>query len=747
MPMRLTLRTMLAYLDDILEPDDSEDIAKKIEESEFATGLMHRTRDCMRRLRLGAPPVAGRGMALDPNTVAEYLDNTLASEKVPDFEKVCLESDMHLAEVAGCHQILTLVLGEPAEIDPVSRERMYKMIVHSAASPARDVAPAIRTPGAATPASTPPPLTPAIDRQPVKRPRPEVPDYLRESKRSRALPILGTLAVAALLTFVCLLFFGPPDVRNRMLAWVGADKQGADAGDDKNAADGGEAGDGKTIDTKANGGEADGAAGQGNAGGAGSDRRGAVEPDGGEPESGLPVDDEPRGKAPTDRLIPPVSDGGDPDDPSAIADDKTPADERDWKLPEAKRSEEEPVMDEGSEPDGGADPSVPPPDPVPAGSGDDARVEPAERAVGASDSIGRYTSDHDVLLLYDKTSNSWRRLPAKAMLAAGDRLMVLPGFRPTVTLTSGIAIQPVGPTLLELAGIDAQNVPVIAVDYGRLILITVGKQKNQIKLHVGDRKALATFADAESILAVDVGLTLVPGMDPATTPAIQSFDKFATSGAIIWKEGNDVSNLTVGDSEQPKWVSPDSQTPVDKRGAGHLDKELSLKRSISLSLKELAQSRLIEVRSLSMRGLPHVGEFELFVRALNDEEQRSTWPTSVEALRTAIALSPETAAEVRSAIEKKRGPEGAELYRMLWGYSSQQLKDGAGVKLADYLNHDSLDYRVVSFWTLQNITNRTDTIYRPQEPASKRKPAVQKWRDRMNKFAPPAAGTAKAAAS
>ena len=95
--MRLTLRTLLAYMDEILEPGDREELAKKIETSDFANDLLLRTKDTMRRLRLSAPQVVGTGMALDPNTVAEYLDNVLPPDAVADFERICLESDVHWA--------------------------------------------------------------------------------------------------------------------------------------------------------------------------------------------------------------------------------------------------------------------------------------------------------------------------------------------------------------------------------------------------------------------------------------------------------------------------------------------------------------------------------------------------------------------------------------------------------------------------------------------------------------------------
>ena len=93
--MRLTLRTLLAYLDDILEPAQTKEIGAKLSESKFASDLVERLRDVMRRRRLTAPNIEGGDDSLDANVMSEYLDNTLPPRKVTDVEKKCLESDIH----------------------------------------------------------------------------------------------------------------------------------------------------------------------------------------------------------------------------------------------------------------------------------------------------------------------------------------------------------------------------------------------------------------------------------------------------------------------------------------------------------------------------------------------------------------------------------------------------------------------------------------------------------------------------
>lgn len=139
--MRLTLRTLLAYLDNILDPADADLLGKKIEDSEFATSLVRQIRGSVRRLRLDAPALDAQGVGGDLNSVAEYLDNVLPPEEVPALEKACLDNEVNLGEVASCHQVLTLVLGEAAPVTEAMRQRTYGIAptVAASATPTVDV--------------------------------------------------------------------------------------------------------------------------------------------------------------------------------------------------------------------------------------------------------------------------------------------------------------------------------------------------------------------------------------------------------------------------------------------------------------------------------------------------------------------------------------------------------------------------------------------------------------------------------
>lgn len=124
--MRLTLRTLLAWLDDTLPPTEVRQIGHQVAESPFAQELVERIHRVARQRRLTVPNSMG-SEATDANLVASYLDNELSPEQVAEFERRCLTSDVHLAEVASVHQILSLI-GQKAKVPNEARHRMYRLV-------------------------------------------------------------------------------------------------------------------------------------------------------------------------------------------------------------------------------------------------------------------------------------------------------------------------------------------------------------------------------------------------------------------------------------------------------------------------------------------------------------------------------------------------------------------------------------------------------------------------------------------
>lgn len=125
--MRLTLRTLLAYLDHTLDPADAGKLEEKVQTSTIASSLVSRIQGVLRTRTVGAPAPDAAAPNDDANTVAEYLDSTLAPELTADIERRCLESDAHLAEVAASHRVLAAALAEPTSVPSELRRRIYEL--------------------------------------------------------------------------------------------------------------------------------------------------------------------------------------------------------------------------------------------------------------------------------------------------------------------------------------------------------------------------------------------------------------------------------------------------------------------------------------------------------------------------------------------------------------------------------------------------------------------------------------------
>jgi hypothetical protein len=370
------------------------------------------------------------------------------------------------------------------------------------------------------------------------------------------------------------------------------------------------------------------------------------------------------------------------------------------------------------------------------------------------------------LLRLDRKKNEWTRLPAVgAPLSAGDMLLVLPTFRPTVTLSAGITLQIPSETLLELMAADADGAPGVKLHSGRLIVMTSGQTGSRLRLDLGTVSGEATFADADAILAVEVRRYHVPGADPEAQEPRIAADLYAASGKVDWTGADGKSSTitapqrvvlaahpgdpaTAGTEKQiPKWVGSEQMLPLNALAADALFATISDEsQPLLLELRQMADHRRVERRSIAAQCMAMLDEFEPLIRALGDENERGIWLALISDFHAALARGPATAAKVREAYQKQRGQEaGQELYRMLWGYTKEQLQGGEAAKLVGELNHDgldNLDFRVVACADLQDIMHPGQDIsrplvglydYRPDAPAASREGPVMRWQELLRK--------------
>ncbi len=728
--MRLTLRTLLAYLDDVLDPEHARVIGNKVNESGYAAQLVSRIKEVMRRRRLLAPDLSGPQMGLDPNTVAEYLDSTLAADAVADVEKVCLDSDVHLAEVAACHQVLTLVLGEPVDVTNRSRERMYALgptklgPTKSAAS-----APAVSTTSEPVAAAAPVErtLAPSVSKsmpdsesteKPFTKPAKSsefeggLPDYLKPAPVwKKAAPLVVGLLIAVM-WFVSL--------------WKEVGPKTKDAPSDASQSD--------TPPAVADRGD------------------GSQEP------VTKPMTD-----VPTDQSVAALDANGLPVKPFV----RRPANE----VPAPGDVAVKPEMP--ARPAAGAAPettvvatNTKPATPVPLTKIDDAKpevpsVKPAEKPVNEP-SVEVFLPAPEMIyssrqsLLGIQTARGWQVVPSRSTIRKGDRIAATPPFSALVEVSDlGLLLELLPGACVEILGATEKEPLVLRLVRGRLSVKRMGKEGDApfvLGLRLGKEVCRLTL----EVPQATCGLEVVPRepnsfeVDVANDPYDGHIALIEGSATFVGEVGGEDklpsqtwTSISLKDRKQPDtsrrqsplvvlpdWLdaSKSRMTNTERTYSVRFLKEVDPELLLNETLPPIATSNAQIMSMFAVRSLVATEQYEELVKALARVEFDESRSAAVSGLKSWLVQDPANRETLKAELLKSFPPENVDpIYRLLWGYNEADARNAATSKiLVDWLRHDSLAIRHLAFAQIYHLTGLKHD-YRAVNPANQRNASVDRW--------------------
>ena len=236
--------------------------------------------------------------------------------------------------------------------------------------------------------------------------------------------------------------------------------------------------------------------------------------------------------------------------------------------------------------------------------------------------------------------------------------------------------------------------------------------------------------------------------------------RFASSppdGGVVWQDTAGQKsiekpsrwNLTdagtsdpTADTAPPEWIDHEpigSQLSEQRYGAPVIESTLVSSAPAETQLLELYQGSSREGSEVARRSQQHLRRL---VSTVHRSTARLGSKSQLEdAHRNAAfgdGLNPESANKVYQALVDQRGkPAAADLYEMLCGYSADQvgrtpeeMKNGAIAKLINWLEDDSLDYRVLAVQDLWEITGKR-LMLNPADKLPERTKNVKHWRTQL----------------
>jgi hypothetical protein len=760
--MRLTLRTLLAYMDNMLEPADAEALRAKIEESEFARILMARIEAAVRQPRLTSLPLDEKGLGLDANSIAQYLDNTLSPELVPELEQFLLQSDMQLAEVAACHQALASILDSEPIVSPELKHRVRCLgspkeiaqgsnavptkrpdYFNSYESPAPAASSAAAQPHSSTVARTPAPppsIAPSASMsdslvmtdplRPAQGDWTQTNDTESSSKPSRrGLRVLITLALAILLILATLQAVGPINRLQSLWTASALTPESSDANDQDRD-------DVANADVTT---ESDSTDEPANTTGTNNEN----------PTSNLP-------QTPLASGSPSTTDSGanesNNNSLTSVPKDAMPVEKSDANSPASPPADTNPNATPNST----------------SGNGNTKPNIPLVNVQVANWSPPSESAQGHLLFARDEVNNQLVRITSATSFTHGTRLLIAPGVRNTINVNHDVAWSFYNATDVRVTtDIQMPWLTTLELRQGKAVLQDTGKsnfvdRQPQTLLRNGNTLVAIRWSEPNSAVAVEATpLWIDPTQyDPQYVGPLMALTDLRISvlqGKVEFSSmeiiadadvakfiGNDSlrQKIAVGDSvirngvdqwdavkidKAPAWVETPLERPIDRQAASDLMQILPPGARANLVIVEALQNRRAEIAAMAAQTLILSDDFSFLVGPtgmLNDDRFRSHWTTLIDAVRERISTSPESFEALKASIAAQDVQRGALLFQVLVGYSEPELKLSAAERLVNLLESEYLDERILAIYHLKRITGK-DLGFQPDRPS---RGIVQDWK-------------------
>lgn len=715
--MRLTLRTLLAWMDGLLPAADQEELGAKVAASPIAPRLVERIRDVMARPGLVAPRPDGRGLADDPNTIAEFLDNVLPADQLELFERVCIESDMHLAEAADCHAVLAEMARNPSAIAPLDR-RLHKRLLDHVGRAGQQQAdlPAPSRSQARARAHEDAAATVAAIREAVEaghmvgRAGPA----LAGRRASWAAWVSAGVAALLLLGLVGLL------ARTLLVSPAGGRDVVAVRDDKPQAA---------AVVTEPPAPVAPG--------------HGAQETTPATPDTTpAPSDDEPE---------PQLADGPATPGPTAVAAVPVPEPRV---VPEPPRPNPPPTvpLPQMELPDG--EPIVPEAGPAAAA------VAPGAVAEGGA--LLHRVGEGD--------EAEWKPLAPGDQLGEVEEFAVPAHSFPRVTRTRGDISIRLHPGSLAALVTDANGVPRIEVVFGRAVAWTEAAEAT-LGITAGGLSGVVVLGPRQAV-GVEVDLLRDPGTDPAVVPpgrraivhtsgglrwrqtevdggppgqplaGLEIEEPLPPRGELVWTSADPATAKKISVGRSPDWLQAQAAATRPEQAAGlELALRLAAGDDLEATLRTMAADRKAENRVAAAITAALIGDYEPAVGLLCADSPElklrdGQW-TSLEAatVQQALARGANAAAKVREAFAAQApAGRGDELFLLARGLSREELATGGAAMLVESLADGSLVIRRYAFHDLLAVFPEDPTArieYRPDRPPGLNDKALEWWRRKV----------------